>query len=275
MLTHGGKKAERIPQSIKKPTHPVIVIICPQVDYYRQRTSPAGLSILCMSPNHMDHDKADAVDDGDSGRVGGVLLNVEFVSMNAASQTEKQMNQRIVRSVAMRSYRQKQQFQRTKDEELKKRNRSRIVQPRMESIESNHSPNSQEPFQTLESDNAASSDVDLSGVSSLVSTSPSREVSNTDFGFEPTLESGLTPRSYTNFDSAFGQISHSNALSDLRLRASPLVISPITPLGAGRIDPFQTFSSKIGSHVQELIDHCKFKSLHDDNYLLLISCIFC
>jgi hypothetical protein len=110
---------------------------------------------------------------------GQLLSNVEFVNMNPASQAEKEMNQRVVRSVAMRSYRQKQQSQRRKDEEAKKKNRSRPVEPRTKSKGGSHS---EENSQISSLNSAWASEDDLSDTSWLVSISPSSNPTNAHLG---------------------------------------------------------------------------------------------
>jgi hypothetical protein len=128
------------------------------------------------SPNHMDRKQAGGDEGADNE--GQLLSNVEFVNMNPASQAEKEMNQRVVRSVAMRSYRQKQQSQRRKDEEAKKKNRSRPVEPRTKSRASHSEENSQ--ISSL--NNAWASEDDLSDTSWLVSIYPSSNPTNAHLG---------------------------------------------------------------------------------------------
>jgi hypothetical protein len=51
-----------------------------------------------------------------SGKGGDTpIIDLEFVSMNAASETEKQRNKQIIRSAAMKSFHRKQQLQRGLD----------------------------------------------------------------------------------------------------------------------------------------------------------------
>jgi hypothetical protein len=211
---------------------------------------------MSTSSKNMRNDRAHAVDNGAAGGVSGKPpFNLEFVNMNVASKAEKQMNQKVIRSMAMRSYRQKQQFQRTKDEEAKIRNRARAVQPRSESKRGNHS---EAHSQTPRSSHAWTSEVDFSDISWLVSVSPSSNLSDIDSGFEASLRSASPYSYHSDVDSGFGESpDQSNALSDPRSRDFAPVTSPITLLGAGRIDPFRTSSSDTGPYIHELIDHCK------------------
>jgi hypothetical protein len=235
----------------------------------------ASFAVMNTSLKDMNNDRAHANGDGATGKASGQLLfSLEFVNMNVASKAEKQMNQKVVRSVAMRSYRQKQQFRRTKEEEAKIRNRTRAVQPRSESKGDNHSTaHSTVHSKAPGSSNAWTSGVNISNISWLVSASPSTNLSDIDSGFEPSLEgaspstnlsdidSGFEPSlegaslsgNHSDGDSASGESPQSNALSDPRSRD----ISPISLLGGGRIDPFQMSSSDTGPYIHELIDHCK------------------
>ncbi|PMD54860.1 uncharacterized protein K444DRAFT_92509 [Hyaloscypha bicolor E] len=225
---------------------------------------------MSTSSKNMRNDRAHAVDNGAAGGVSGKPpFNLEFVNMNVASKAEKQMNQKVIRSMAMRSYRQKQQFQRTKDEETKIRNRARAVQPRSEWKRCNHS---EAHFQTPESSHAWASEVDISDISWLVSASPSSNLSDIDSGFEASLRSASPHSHHSDVDSGFGESPHQgNALSDRRPRDFAPVTSPITLLGAGRIDPFRTSSSDTGPYIHELIDHCKSVSHCNEDLWLVIS----
>jgi hypothetical protein len=204
--------------------------------------------------------------------------------MNVASKAEKQMNQKVIRSVAMRSYRLKQQFQRTKEKEAKSRTTARAVQPK----QSNHS---EAHPQTPGSSNSWTSEVDFFDITWLVSASPSSNLcdidsgfeaslgsaspssnlSHTDSGFEASLGSVSLSSNPSDLDSASGESHQSNALSDPRSRDFTPIISPITPLGAGRIDPFRMSSSENGPYIHELIDHCKCVLPCNEDLCFLIS----
>ena len=102
------------------------------------------------------NDGAPDVGERDGSKASGrPAFNLEFVNMNVVSKTEKQRNQKLIRSTAMRSYRQKQQLQRTKEEEAKSRTITRSIQPRPGSKRDNHSD---AQHQLLGSINAWSSD---------------------------------------------------------------------------------------------------------------------
>lgn len=53
-------------------------------------------------------------------------------------------------------------------------------------------------------------------------------------------------------------------VTDLRFQLGPqrslsIVNSPISPLGAGRVDPFRTYPVDFtGPHINEIMDHCEF-----------------
>jgi hypothetical protein len=190
------------------------------------------------------NDGAPDVGERDGSKASGrPAFNLEFVNMNVVSKTEKQRNQKLIRSTAMRSYRQKQQLQRTKEEEAKSRTIARGIQPRSESKRNDHSDAHN---QLLRSANAWSSDeIDLSDFSLLMSPSSSSDHSDSDSGI------GESPRS--------------DALSSVRSRGFFPGISPVTPLGAGRIDPFRISSVDTSLYIHELIDHCKSVPLCKEN----------
>jgi hypothetical protein len=109
-----------------------------------------------------------------------------------------------------------------------------------------------------ELNNAWTSGDDFSDTSWLVSISPSSNPTTAYFEFEVTLENAIPLGGYTNFESAFGETPPSSNRSASRPRTFTQLISPITPLGAGRIDPFGIFSLESKPYLHELIDHCKF-----------------
>jgi hypothetical protein len=195
---------------------------------------------MSISAKDSNSDGAHDVGERDGGKASGrPAFNLEFVNMNLVSKAEKQRNQKLIRSTAMRSYRQKQQLQRTKEEEAKSRTIARGLQPRSESKTDDHSDAHN---QLLGSTNACSSDeVHLSDFSWLLSPSSSSDHSDSDSGI------GESPRSDT--------------LSSVRPRDFFPDISPVTPLGAGRIDPFRISSVDTSLYIHELIDHCKSVSL--------------
>jgi hypothetical protein len=178
--------------------------------------------------------------------------------MNADSKAERQMNKKVVRSVAMRSYRQKQQSRRTKEEEAKTRNRTRAVKPRSEPKRDDHSAaHSQTPGLS----NAWIPAVNTSNISWLLSASPSSYLSDIDSGFGQSLGNGSLSGNHSDVDSVSGQSPQGNALCDAKSRAFTPIISPISLLGAGRIDPFRMSSADTSAYIHELIDHCKSVSL--------------
>jgi hypothetical protein len=64
---------------------------------------------MSNSPNHMDGKQAGGDEGADNE--GQLLSNVEFVNMNPASQAEKEMNQRVVRSATKERRRGKEEKQ--------------------------------------------------------------------------------------------------------------------------------------------------------------------
>jgi hypothetical protein len=195
---------------------------------------------MSISAKDSNSDGAHDVGERDGGKASGrPAVNLEFVNMNVVSKAEKQRNQKLIRSIAMRSYRQKQQLQRTKEEEAKSWTMARGIRPRSESKRDGH-PDAHN--QLLGSPNAWPSDeIDLSDFSWLMSSSSSSDHSDSDSGI------GESPRS--------------DASSSVRSRDFFPDISPVTPLGAGRIDPFRISSVDTSLYIHELIDHCKSVSL--------------
>jgi hypothetical protein len=193
---------------------------------------------MSSSAKDSNSDGGQDVGDRDGGKASGrPAFNLEFVNMNVVSKAEKQRNQKLIRSTAMRSYRQKQQLQRTKEEEAKSRTTARGIQPRSESKRDDNSAHSQ----LLESTSAWSShEIDLSDFSWLLNPSSSGGHSDSDSGI------GESPRSDT---------------LSVRSRDFFPDISPVTRLGAGRIDPFRISSVDTSLYIHELIDHCKSVSL--------------
>jgi hypothetical protein len=207
------------------------------------------------SRKDVNNDRARAIGDGATSRAPGQPpINLEFVDMNDTSKEAKEMNQKVIRSKAMRSYRQKKQFQRTKEEEAKTRNRARAVQPRSESKNDNHS---KAQSQTPETINASTCEADFSDFSWLMSKPRSNNPNDVDSGREASMRRASPSSNHSDAASAFDESPQSNVLYDWRTRNFTQFISPVTLLGAGRIDPFRMSSSDMGPHIHELIDHCK------------------
>jgi len=164
-------------------------------------------------------------------------MDLQFVSMNPSSQLEKQRNKKVIRSMAMKSFRRKQISQRAQE----KNGMVRELCPR---------PN----------DNTF---LDAAIIE------PSPEMNNLeDLASDASwsINPSLSPRASSN-------ISESDSISNLneyilerwfagRLSSPALSIisSPRTPLGAGRVDPFRIYPVGGKSNIPELFDHCKSRS---------------
>lgn len=219
-----------------------------------------------------NNDREYGADKGTTKAPGRPSFNLEFVNMRPTSQAEKQMNEKVIRSKAMRSYRQKKQMQRTKDEEARTRNRERAVQPRS-CPNNNHSGTD---LQRPETSPSWTSEVDFSDSSWLVRASHPRNLRGIDSGFEASPRSASPFSNNSDLDPiALGELPQSNALTDLNSGDFTPTISPITPLGAGRIDPFRMSSSDTGLNMHELIDHCRSPLRSNGDFWLLISIDHC
>jgi hypothetical protein len=146
------------------------------------------------------------------------LQFVTTVSVNVPSKAEKKRNQKIIRQTVMKNFRQQQ-----RSEKLKPKGKNNGV-----AATSSSDPESGDP----ESDE----------LSSNASRASSRSQSNSLTESDSKNESGCTePR---------------RSSSNKSLNPSDLG-SPLTPLGAGRVDPFRKAYADDNCHMHELIDHCK------------------
>ena len=172
-------------------------------------------------------------------------FSLQFVniSMNAASQEERQRNQRVVRSAAMKSFRQKQKSQR--------------LQEKAGSSRGNDSVSSED-----KETSAPSSDIDQRKKHPQASSPVPSEVSSSEgFSSEGHLQTRNTSPALVSFDidSGIEEALQVETLSDQIQPRSLRENQSIARLGGGRRDPFQIYPPHIaGSHVSELIDHCEF-----------------
>ena len=147
------------------------------------------------------------------------LQFVTTVSVNVPSKAEKKRNQKIIRQTVMKNFRQQQ-----RSEKLKPRGKNNGLAATSSSDPESGDPESDEP-------------------SSNASRASSRSQSNSLSESDSKNESGCTePR----------RSSRNKSLNPSDLG------SPLTPLGAGRVDPFRTAYADDNCHMHELIDHCKY-----------------
>jgi hypothetical protein len=177
---------------------------------------------------------------GDRQRNHIPTFNLQFVniSMNATSQEEKQRNQRVVRSAAMKSFRRKQKSQRIQEKAGSPSNRMSHAEKPLSNSKKDRPPDT---FRTSPGPSeSSSSSEDLAPEAPWpTSNSPILSGFDIDLGIEEALQVGT--------------------LSAQSSQGPSAVTTPgINRLGAGRIDPFRIYPVDVtGSNVNELIDHCK------------------
>lgn len=189
----------------------------------------------------MPKDEAFAIVNDDGVEDSPSTFTLEFVNMGAISQAERERNQKVVRSTAMRAFRRRQQSERLlKGDEKSK---GPAIRPKTHRSRSKKDSQSDEKeSDSLVSNTDLSSEVSFSEVKWLVGGS-SKEVERT--------------ADYLAFVERKRRAGSSSSDSS---RASTVVESPLSPLGAGRVDPFGILpgSSSSDSRINELIDHCEF-----------------
>jgi hypothetical protein len=156
-------------------------------------------------------------------------IDLAFVSMNVASDAEKQRNKQIVRSTAMKSFHRKQQLQRSLESGPIDRgwySKSKRV---------SHSGN-----------------VLLSSGWHGMFDRSSPEGSSSD--------GSSSAGSSSAGSSSDGSSSDGSNAERSILRQYLSASTPASLLGAGRIDPFRIQPVDLGARVDELLDHCKFGS---------------
>lgn len=162
---------------------------------------------------------------------------LEFVNVGAISKAEKVRNQKLIRSTAMKSFRRRQQSERSLKGagSSKEAANTKSLRPmsanRSMSDEYVHSP----PVLTTD----FSCDV------------PFHQLSETS-----RLVSG-SPQDRKNDHRGLVDSNRSESSSSQSSRSSSILDSPITLLGAGRIDPFQSLPVQSSPQINELIDHCE------------------
>jgi hypothetical protein len=173
---------------------------------------------------NMEDDKALATtSQSKSGQEeSGTQFQLQFVttvSVNVPSKAEKKRNQKIIRQTVMKNFRQQQRSEKSQPKGKVKRGVSATSSSDLESGE----PESDEPS---------------SSASSASGRSQSNCFSESDRKKEP-----------VSTESRRSSCRMSQNSSDLG--------SPLTPLGAGRVDPFRPAYAESNPHMHELIDHCK------------------
>ena len=168
-------------------------------------------------------------------------IALEFVNVGAVSQAEKERNQKIIRSTAMRAFRRRQQSERL----LKDDGKSKSIASRPKIRHSRSKKDSQSDAQQT----SPISNADLS---------PDISFSEAAFPEVSWLMSG--PSNDRKADCfALVEWNRSGSLSSQSSQAPGVVDSPMTLLGAGRVDPFRILPGDRSSNINELIDHCELQ----------------
>lgn len=146
------------------------------------------------------------------------LQFVTTVSVNVPSKAEKKRNQKIIRQTVMKNFRQQQ-----RSEKLKPKGKNKGLAA------------------------TSTSDLESGGLETDgTSSSSSRASSISQTNGLPESDSKKEPGCHEPRHSSHNK---SQNPSDME--------SPLSPLGAGRIDPFRSAYADTNIHMHELIDHCK------------------
>lgn len=179
---------------------------------------------------------------------------LEFVNMNVSSQAEKQRNQKIIRSTAMKNFRHRQQTQRIHTKEVYRMTSEIGPQHPPQRIKRRHTSKDTDGTvhggQCKKIEDECSQDprnASSQAMDDWISQSPLSEpwhesqAISTEYGDSPQNSEASQFEVTVNNFSAIG--------------------SPMTLLGGGRVDPFRVYPvDYVAPHVHELIDHCESKS---------------
>jgi hypothetical protein len=202
--------------------------------------------------------EAQVVRDRNTAAGGRPLFCLEFVSMNASSQAEKQQNQKVIRSTAMKNFRRLQQMERTRAKEASKTN-SELRPHQLPKLTKEKEKNNKEDsrgHKEQRNDIKEESNQDLQDESSQAADDWIFETSSHASWLEGQAASGNHKGGLWNSEAmqADGSLSRATLNSLLTLN------SPLNILGGGRVDPFRTYPAGYGGpHVHELIDHCELQ----------------
>jgi hypothetical protein len=200
------------------------------------------------------------------------IFTLEFVNMNASSKAEKQRNQKVIRSTAMKNFRRRQQSQRAQTKEGNKTlvevqhqvlpQRIRVQETSTRDDEKETKDKNPEPTEIKIKD-----EPEVQGVSSQ---EMDDWISQTSF-MEPWPRSQTIHSDFTGGDEDVEDVDIETSLSYSPPNNFFLLGSPSNLLGGGRIDPFRVYpAGYVGPHVNELIDHCESRSLAEIEPLVRI-----
>lgn len=171
---------------------------------------------------NMEDDEALATTTQGSKEKSGGRFQLQFVttvSVNIPSKAEKKRNQKIIRQTVMKNFRQQQKSEKSKSKERSQRG---LAVASTSNVDGDDIP----------------ADAPSSG-SSWTTISQSSSLSESDSKKEPRRNNSRRSSRHT--------LQNSSALG-----------SPLSPLGAGRVDPFRSSYADNSCHMNELIDHCKY-----------------
>jgi len=157
---------------------------------------------------------------------------LQFVDVGVVSQGERERNQKLIRSTAMRSFRRKQQSERLLENEQSGKDVATRSKRRLSKSETYPRSARQETSPIV---NSGLSDAGLVNLSRLMSVS--------------------SPGDDTENNFPFVDLDPSTSLNSQNTPALNILASPCSLLGAGRIDPFRLQPVDTGSHINELVDH--------------------
>ncbi|KAG0645467.1 hypothetical protein D0Z07_8687 [Hyphodiscus hymeniophilus] len=161
---------------------------------------------------------------GDVEQPVSSTLDLAFVNVGTMSLAERQRNQRLIRSTAMKSFRRRQLSERSTKKENDSKDGTNVKNRQAKSSKSpkaNPLPGS--PGLSIESSSEVSRPLDISSMSGR--------------------------------RADYVAIANGRGSESLSSRAMSVDPNPIPPLGAGRVDPFCKLAYEPGSHINELIDH--------------------
>jgi hypothetical protein len=204
-----------------------------------------------------------ASDSNGAGVEAGAAFCLEFVNMNVSSQVEKQRNQKVIRSTAMKNFRHRQQSQRIHTKEVCRMTNEIGPQHPPQRIKRRHTSKDGDGTvhegQRKKIEDECSQDPRNSSSQAMddwISQSPLSKLWHESQAIS--TEYGDSPRS-----SEVSQI-------EVTLNDFSAVSSPMTLLGGGRVDPFRVYPvDYVAPHVHELIDHCESKSSSVQKTLLI------
>jgi hypothetical protein len=201
-------------------------------------------------------------DSNGGGEEGRSTFTLEFVNMNASSKAERQRNQKVIRSTAMKNFRRRQQSQRTQAKEASKA----IVEVQYQPLPqrtivkdvSNRGGGKEpkdeapQPTEIKKEQNTDRQEVSSQAMDDWISQTaftdawPGAQTLWSDYNDGDQVVQDVEP---IQVDSGLSYPESNNSFQ---------LVSPATMLVGGRIDPFRIYPiDYVGPHIHELVDHCE------------------